>query len=232
MAVDVRALSQRVAAPGRAGAGPGPWALRQITLQVPAGQLVGLFGPTGSGKSTLLNCICGTLRPTEGEVVVRGRLIGLTELGDGLEPGQSGRDNVGRRAAGLGLAGAEVARVVDDVVELAELGGAMDRPVRTYSSGMLARLGLALASAVDPDVLVVDQVLGVADERFVRRILDRFSALRDRGCTVIVVPPRLSAPPRWDRELLLTAGRLTDGDPALGRSAHAVGRPVAGAEVR
>lgn len=224
IAVDVRAVSQRFAPAadsGRRSAEPAGWALHEVTLAVPAGQLVGLFGPTGSGKSTLLGCICGTLRPTEGQVVVRGRLVGLTELGGGLEPDLSGRANVRRQGAELGRSSAEIDRLVDDLVELAELDGAIDRPVRTYSSGMLARLGLALATGLDPDVLVVDQVLGVADERFLRRILTRFSSLRDHGRTIIVVPPRLSTPPRWDRTLFLADGRLTEGPPAGHGATHA-----------
>ncbi|HEY1831215.1 MAG TPA: ATP-binding cassette domain-containing protein, partial [Acidimicrobiales bacterium] len=139
------------------------WALRDISFDVGEGETVGILGRNGSGKSTLLKCICGVLQPTSGRVVVRGKLAGLLELGAGFQQELSGRENVYLNGSMLGMSKAEVDRVFDDVVAFAELDHFIDNQVKFYSSGMYVRLGFAVAVNVDPDILVVDEVLAVGD---------------------------------------------------------------------
>ena len=142
------------------------WALRDVSFEVKEGETVGILGRNGSGKSTALKCICGVLQPTTGQVVVRGKLAGLLELGAGFQQDLSGRENIYLNGSMLGLSKREVDRLFDDIVEFAELGQFIDNQVKFYSSGMYVRLGFAVAVNVDPDVLVVDEVLAVGDERF------------------------------------------------------------------
>jgi ABC-2 type transport system ATP-binding protein len=145
------------------------------------------LGHNGSGKSTLLKTICGVLQPTEGQVLVRGKLAGLLELGAGFEPELSGRDNVYLNGAMLGLKKAEIDAVFDDIVAFSELEDFIDTQVKFYSSGMYIRLGFAVAVNVDPEILVIDEVLAVGDERFQRKCLDRVRQFQDEGRTIIFV---------------------------------------------
>jgi ABC-2 type transport system ATP-binding protein len=163
------------------------WALRDVSFDIEPGQSVGLIGPNGSGKTTLLKMIAGILRPTAGSVVTRGRIAALLELGAGFHPELTGRENVYLNAAFLGLSRKETDAVYDDIVDFAELPDFMDNQVKFYSSGMLVRLGFAVAVHVDPAILLVDEVLAVGDEAFQRKCLDRVRLFQRDGRTIIFV---------------------------------------------
>ncbi len=195
------------------------WALRDISFQVEEGDTVGILGRNGSGKSTLLKCICGVLQPTSGQVVVRGKLAGLLELGAGFQPDLTGRQNIYLNGSLLGLSKSDVDRVFDEVVAFAELEQFIDQQVKFYSSGMYVRLGFAVAVNVDPDVLVIDEVLAVGDERFQRKCLDRVRQFQEEGRTIIFVshsPDQVRA--ICDRAVVLSEGQMI----AHGRPGEAV----------
>jgi len=185
------------------------WALRDVAFEVQEGETVGILGRNGSGKSTLLKCICGVLRPTTGQVVVRGKLAGLLELGAGFQQDLTGRDNIYLNGSMLGLSKRDVDRVFDDIVEFAELGQFIDNQVKFYSSGMYVRLGFAVAVNVDPEVLVVDEVLAVGDERFQRKCMDRIKQFQSDGRTILFVshsPDQVRA--ICDRAVVLSDGHM------------------------
>ena len=163
------------------------WALKNVSLQVSEGQTVGILGRNGSGKSTLLKCICGVLQPTEGQVVVRGKLAGLLELGAGFQQDLTGRENIYLNGSLLGMSKKEVDKVFDDIVDFSELEEFIDGQVKFYSSGMYVRLGFAVAVNVDPDILVIDEVLAVGDERFQRKCIDRVKLFQREGRTILLV---------------------------------------------
>ena len=163
------------------------WALRDIDLDVQAGTTTGLLGHNGSGKSTLLKCIAGILRPTTGEIETQGRVAALLELGAGFQGELTGRENVFLNGAILGMSKRDLARRFDDIVAFAEIDQFIDTQVRFYSSGMYVRLGFAIAVNVDPDILLVDEVLAVGDESFQRKCLDRVAEFQADGRTIVVV---------------------------------------------
>ncbi|HEX4081668.1 MAG TPA: ABC transporter ATP-binding protein [Acidimicrobiales bacterium] len=183
------------------------WALRDVSFEVKEGETVGILGRNGSGKSTALKCVCGALQPTSGPVVVRGKLAGLLELGAGFQQDLSGRENIYLNGSMLGLSKREVDRLFDDIVEFAELGQFIDNQVKFYSSGMYVRLGFAVAVNVDPDVLVVDEVLAVGDERFQRKCMDRIKKFQREGRTILFV----SHSPDQVRAICDRAVVLSDG---------------------
>ncbi len=162
-------------------------ALRNVSLDIEAGQTMGLLGHNGSGKSTLLKCIAGILQPTAGSVRTVGRLAALLELGAGFQPDLTGRENVYLNASILGLKRVDINKVFDEIVGFAELERFIDTPVKHYSSGMYIRLGFATAVHVDPDILLVDEVLSVGDEAFQRKCLDKVRTFQEEGRTIIVV---------------------------------------------
>jgi lipopolysaccharide transport system ATP-binding protein len=163
------------------------WALRNISLDIYRGETVGIIGRNGCGKSTLLQIICNTLTPTTGQVQVGGRVAALLELGAGFNPDFSGRENVYTNAAILGLSWQETEERFQEIVDFSELGEFIDRPVKTYSSGMHVRLAFAVASTVEPDILVVDEALAVGDEAFQRKCFARLQAIQRRGGTILFV---------------------------------------------
>jgi ABC-2 type transport system ATP-binding protein len=163
------------------------YALRDVSFEVAEGQTTGLLGHNGSGKSTLLKCVAGTLRPSSGTIRTRGRVAALLELGAGFHPELSGRENVYLNGSILGFSKADVERIFDDVVEFAEIAPFIDMQVKHYSSGMTARLGYALAIHVDPDIVLVDEVLAVGDESFQRKCLERVREMQAEGRTILVV---------------------------------------------
>jgi ABC-2 type transport system ATP-binding protein len=163
------------------------WALDQVSLDIETGTTVGLLGHNGSGKSTLLKCIAGILQPTMGEIRTVGRIAALLELGAGFHPELTGRENVFLNGSILGLSQKEIERRFDEIVGFAELEDHIDRQVRHYSSGMYVRLGFAVAVNVDPDILLVDEVLAVGDEAFQRKCLRRVQDFQKEGRTIIVV---------------------------------------------
>jgi ABC-2 type transport system ATP-binding protein len=163
------------------------WALKNIDIEVAHGETVGLLGHNGSGKSTLLKCIAGILQPTTGEIRTVGRVAALLELGAGFHPDLSGRENVFLNASLMGVNRREMQRKFDDIVAFAELEAHIDQQVKYYSSGMYVRLGFAVAVNMDPEILLVDEVLAVGDELFQRKCLDRVKQFQREGRTILVV---------------------------------------------
>jgi ABC-2 type transport system ATP-binding protein len=163
------------------------WALKDVEFEVGEGSTTGLIGPNGSGKSTLLRIIAGILRPSEGQVVTRGRIAALLELGAGFHPELTGRENVYLNASILGLSRRETDQKFGSIVEFAELEDFIDTQVKFYSSGMFVRLGFAVAIHVDPQILLVDEVLAVGDESFQRKCLDKIQAFQREGRTIVFV---------------------------------------------
>src|ERR1700729_4140524 len=163
------------------------WALKDVSLIAHEGETVGILGRNGSGKSPLLKCICGGLQPTTGEGVGRGKLAGLLELGAGFQQDLTGRENIYLNGSLLGMSKREVDRAFDAIVDFSELEDFIDGPVKFYSSGMAVRLGFAVAVNVDPDVLVVDEVLAVGDERFQAKCVDRIRRFQQEGRTILLV---------------------------------------------
>lgn len=161
------------------------WALQDVSFDIRRGEVVGLVGRNGAGKSTLLQLVCGTLAPTTGQLAVRGRVAALLELGAGFSPDFSGRENVYMNAALLGLPRAQIDERLDDILAFADIGKFIDQPVKTYSSGMFVRLAFAVATSVEPDILVIDEALSVGDGAFARKSFDRIMALKERGATIL-----------------------------------------------
>ena len=190
-------------------------ALKGVSFDVAAGRSLGLIGRNGSGKSTMLKLIAGIGKPTAGTVDVHGRVSALIELGAGFHPEISGRENVFINGMMLGLSKREIARRFDDIVAFAELEDFIDAPVKTYSSGMYMRLGFAVAINVDPDVLLVDEVLAVGDEAFTHKCFDKLAEFRRRGRTVLLVTHALDLVTRFcDEALWLDGGVVREqGDP-------------------
>jgi ABC-type polysaccharide/polyol phosphate transport system ATPase subunit len=190
-------------------------ALRGVSFAVPKGCTYGIIGQNGSGKSTLLKCVAGITRPNEGTVKVDGRISALIELGAGFHPEISGRENVFINGIMLGLSKREIQRRFDAIVEFAELKDFIDAPVKTYSSGMYMRLGFAVAINVDPDVLLIDEVLAVGDQAFTAKCLDKFAEFRRRNKTILLVTHSLDLVEKFcDRALWLKQGKtLAEGEP-------------------
>ncbi|HEV2063499.1 MAG TPA: ABC transporter ATP-binding protein [Thermoanaerobaculia bacterium] len=190
-------------------------ALTGVSFEVASGESVGMIGANGSGKSTLLKLLSGILKPTEGEVSVRGRLAALLELGAGFHPEISGRENILINGLLLGLSKREIAARFDAIVRFAELTEFLDAPVKTYSSGMAVRLGFSIAAHSDPDVLLVDEVLAVGDEAFAHRCLEKFAEFERAGRTLVFVSHDLSlVAERCRRAIWLDRGRVAFDGPA------------------
>ena len=202
-------------------------AVDSVSLAVPSGACVGLIGRNGSGKSTLLKLVTGITSPTSGSVEVRGRVAALIELGAGFHPEISGRENIFVNGVMLGRGRREIAKQFDEIVEFAELEDFIDAPVKTYSTGMYMRLGFSVAVHVDPDVLVVDEVLAVGDEAFGQKCRDKFSEFKRRGRTILLATHGLSMVERFcDEAIWIDAGRVrAQGDPR--RVVHAYTTDVA-----
>ncbi len=191
------------------------WALRDIDLDITSGSTVGLIGPNGSGKSTLLKLIGGILQPTTGTVEHRGRLAALLELGAGFHPDLTGRENVFLNASILGLSRKQTDLFFDPIVAFSGIEPFIDTQVKFYSSGMYVRLAFAVAVHVDPDVLLVDEVLAVGDEPFQRKCMDRIREFQNEGRTIILVTHALDQVAELcDRAIVLENGRIqVDGEP-------------------
>ncbi|MDQ4069853.1 MAG: ABC transporter ATP-binding protein [Actinomycetota bacterium] len=202
------------------------WALRDVSLDVPRGAAMGLIGENGSGKSTLLKCMARILRPDAGRISTEGKVSALLELGAGFHHELSGRENVYLNGSILGLSRKELDRKFDDIVQFAGLERFIDTPVKNYSSGMYLRLGFSVAINVDPDILLVDEVLAVGDENFQRRCREKFGELRARGRTVVLVSHALdSVRELCDVAAWLEGGRLRavgDVDEVVDHYLHAV----------
>ena len=162
-------------------------ALRDVRFEVPKGAALGLLGRNGAGKSTLMQIIAGTMQPSEGRVITQGRISPLLELGTGFNPEYTGTENVRLNAAVLGLSPSEIRRKEQEIADFADIGAFIDRPVKTYSSGMFARLAFAVAINVDPQILLVDEILAVGDMGFQQKCLNKLREIREQGLTLIFV---------------------------------------------
>ncbi|HEY0173541.1 MAG TPA: ABC transporter ATP-binding protein [Pyrinomonadaceae bacterium] len=191
------------------------WALKGVSFEVEAGTTTGIIGPNGCGKSTLLQIIAGTLEPTGGSVWREGRVAALLELGAGFDPEGTGVENVYMNAALMGLSRRETDRLFPEIERFAEIGQFIHQPVKTYSSGMFVRLAFAVASNVEPDILVIDEALAVGDAVFQHRCLRRIKEIQERGATVLFVSHDAAAVRALcSRAILMSAGRvLSDGPP-------------------
>ncbi|MDQ3168747.1 MAG: ABC transporter ATP-binding protein [Acidobacteriota bacterium] len=190
-------------------------AVKNLSFSVPAGSTFGVMGRNGSGKSTALKLVAGITKPTSGTVSVQGRISALIELGAGFHPEISGRENVFINGIMLGFTKREIAKRFDEIVEFAEMKDFIDAPVKTYSSGMYMRLGFAVAIHVDPDVLLVDEVLAVGDEGFTHKCLDKFAEFKRRGRTILLVTHSLDMIEKFcDEAIWIDHGeKLSEGDP-------------------
>ena len=191
------------------------WALRDISFELKAGQALGLVGPNGAGKSTLLKLISGITRPTKGSVARRGMIAPLIELGAGFHSELTGRENIELNATILGMSRAEIRRKMDAIIEFSELRQFIDTPVKHYSSGMYVRLGFSVAAHLEPDILLIDEVLAVGDAAFRTRCLKRVAELRRAGTTICYVTHNiLSIRGLCDRAMFLDKGAVVaEGDP-------------------
>jgi lipopolysaccharide transport system ATP-binding protein len=190
------------------------WALQDVSFEVPAGQAVGIIGHNGAGKSTMLKHLSGLLKPTRGRIDVVGRLSALIDVGAGFHPDLTGRENIFINGAILGMNRAEIRRKFDDIVAFSELKDFIDTPVKRYSSGMFARLGFSVAVHLDPDILIIDEVLSVGDLSFQAKGLEKMRSILKGGATVIFVSHSLrSVADLCDRALLFAKGRLIEDGP-------------------
>ena len=191
------------------------WALRDVSLSVSDGEVLGIIGPNGAGKTTLLGIIAGILQPTSGAVTVRGTCAALIGLGVGLDTQLTGRENAYLYGSVLGLPRREMARRMDEILEFAELGEFADAPMRTYSSGMTARLAFSVAINVTPEILLLDEVLAVGDIAFRQRCLDRMMSLRDRIRSIVTIAHQMDTIREWcDKVLWLEHGAVVAYGPA------------------
>lgn len=163
------------------------WALKDVSFDIPKGSFYGIIGHNGSGKSTLLRLTAGIHKPTTGTITTNGKISALLELGSGFHPDLTGRENVFLNGAMLGLPRKQMERAIDEITEFSGIGDFIDAPVKVYSSGMHVRLGFAIAVHVEPEILLVDEVLAVGDEAFQRKCFDHIYALRRRGTTIVLV---------------------------------------------
>src|SRR5436190_20641545 len=191
------------------------WVLRNVHFEVGPGECVGIVGQNGAGKSTLLKLVTGTTRPTEGSIVARGRIAAILELGMGFHPEFTGRQNVFIAGQLLGLETAEIAAAMPDIERFAEIGSYFDQPVRVYSSDMQVRLAFSVATAVRPDLLIVDEALSVGDAYFQHKSMARIKAFREQGTTLLFVSHDPGAVKTLcDRAILLDRGVVVrDGRP-------------------
>ena len=161
------------------------WALKDISFALHRGQCMGVIGDNGAGKSSLLKLIAGTLQPSKGNVARAGRVTAILELGAGFHPDFSGRDNLYFGGSLIGISPKDMAMLEKSIIEFSELGSAIERPVKTYSSGMVVRLAFALVTAIEPDVLIIDEALAVGDQHFQKKCVERIDAFRKNGCTIL-----------------------------------------------
>ena len=237
MAIDVRCVRvskryrmRRGAAPSRGLASralralrePGHdfWALRDVSFEIARGETLGIVGRNGAGKSTILKLLSGITEPSEGEIAIVGRLSALIEVGSGFHPELTGRENVFLSGAILGMRRREIKARLDSIRDFSGVAAFLDMPVKYYSSGMYVRLGFAIAAHLEPDVLLVDEVLAVGDAEFQARCLQRIQELKRRGTTMVLVSHDLGAVEQLsDRAILVDGGRLA----AAGRPADVIG---------
>ncbi len=191
------------------------WAVQDVSFDVQPGEVVGLVGRNGAGKSTLLKLLSRITTPTSGRIEVRGRLGSLLEVGTGFHPELSGRENVYLNGSILGMTRREIAKKFDQIVEFSEIGKFLDTPVKRYSSGMYVRLAFSIAAHLEPDILILDEVLAVGDATFQRKCIDRMTELARAGHTILFVTHNMQLVPRLcDRAVHLSKGRVIEVGPS------------------
>jgi ABC-type polysaccharide/polyol phosphate transport system ATPase subunit len=191
------------------------WAVRDLSFEVFEGETFGLIGGNGAGKSTTMKLLAGILVPDSGSMQLKGRVSALLELGAGFHPELTGRENIFLNGAILGIDRPSLARKLDEIISFSGLSGSIDRPIKTYSSGMYARLGFSVAVNVEPEILLLDEVLSVGDEEFQRRSAERIEALRGEGRTVVVVSHGMASVKKMcGRAAWLDQGRVVSIGPA------------------
>lgn len=206
---DIYGLSSRLIRPRKVSDKDFIWALRDVTFQVAKGETLGIIGPNGAGKTTALRLLAGITKPTDGSISVKGRMGVLIELHAGFHPELTGRDNVYLNGSILGMSRKEIDRKFDAIVEFAGLEDFIGTPVKRYSSGMMVRLGFSVAIHVDPEVLLVDEVLAVGDHAFQAKCYNRIDGLRERGVATVFVSHNMDRIRQYcDRVLLLEHGRI------------------------
>jgi lipopolysaccharide transport system ATP-binding protein len=195
----------------------GFWALRDVSFDIQAGERVGLIGANGSGKSTLLKLIGRIIEPTSGSIETHGRVAGLLELGTGFHPDLTGRENIFLNASIFGISRAEIRRQLDNIIDFADIGQFIDVQVRNYSSGMVVRLGFSITTALQPDILLIDEVLAVGDAAFQRKCFDRLAELQAQGVTLLLVSHGMDQIRQLcNRAIWILHGRVrADGEPDL-----------------
>ena len=212
------------------------WALKDVSFDVHRAEALGIIGHNGAGKSTILKLLSRITTPTNGEIMINGRLSALIEVGSGFHPELTGRENVYLNGSILGMTRREITKKLDSIVEFAELRQFIDTPVKRYSSGMYVRLGFSIAAHLDPDILLLDEVLAVGDASFQRKCIQRITELKKNGTTIVFISHDLRAVQQLcDRVILLKKGQIeADGDPAetielyQSLSAAQFGGPAAG----
>jgi lipopolysaccharide transport system ATP-binding protein len=205
------------------------WALRDVSFDVQAGEILGLIGPNGAGKSTLLSILARITEPTEGRAEIRGRLSSILEVGTGFHPELSGRDNVFLNGAILGMHRAEILGKFDEIIDFSGVGEFIDMPVKRYSSGMYVRLAFSVAAHLDPDVLLLDEVLAVGDMAFQEKCLARIREMTGAGRTVVFVSHDVRAVAALcNRALVISEGRITFSGPVDEAVEHYLESPTLG----
>ncbi len=190
------------------------WALKDVSFEVEEGDRVGILGLNGAGKSTLLKVISGVLKPTEGTVMTKGKLVPMLELGAGFDPQYTGSENIYLQGAMLGYSKQFIDEKYDEIVKFTGIPRFMDVPVKNYSSGMKARLGFSIATIVEPDILILDEVLSVGDKKFKRKSERKIKSMFDSGVTVLFVSHSLPQVKRiCNKAILLENGRLIAAGP-------------------
>src|SRR3989337_3281281 len=169
------------------------WAVKNVSFQLKKGEALGIIGPNGAGKSTILKLLSGILRPNKGEIRIHGRLSALIEVGAGFHPDLTGRENIFLNGTILGMRRDEIQKRLDEIIEFSGISEFIDTPVKRYSSGMYARLGFSIAVHVDPEILLVDEVLSVGDMWFQEKCLNKMLSIKDRGVTIIFVSHNLAS---------------------------------------
>jgi lipopolysaccharide transport system ATP-binding protein len=209
-------LKEKITQRSRASRSEDFWALRDVSLEIPRGGTYGLIGHNGSGKSTLLKLVAGIHRPTSGTITANGRVSAMLELGAGFHPELSGRDNVFLNGSILGLTRRQITAAMDEIINFSGIGDFIDVPVKVYSSGMYVRLGFSIAANLDPELLIIDEIIAVGDEEFQRRCFDRLYELRRKGTTIVFVSHSLALiQTLCDRVAWLEHGRLRAEGPAF-----------------
>src|SRR3954451_2750630 len=209
-------LKEKVTRRSRASRSEEFWALRDVSLEIPRGGTYGLIGHNGSGKSTLLKLIAGIHRPTSGTITAHGRVSAMLELGAGFHLELSGRENVYLNGSILGLTRKQISAAMDEIIDFSGIGDFIDVPVKVYSSGMYVRLGFSIAANLDPELLIIDEIVAVGDEEFQRRCFDRLYELRRKGTTIVFVSHSLALiQTLCDRVAWLEHGQLRAEGPAF-----------------